>query len=494
MKRLILIMTALFVSVWIQAQSDVEALRYSEYQQLGTARYLGTGGAFGALGADFSSLSDNPAGVGVYRHSSLGFSSGIFGYDNQARYFGNIKNSGRGYLYFPNAGFVYSQKVKKGNWKYVNYGFAANRLANFRNELYFEGVNPYNSMLQLFTEKLNRDRNTAPGDVFSSYPYDAGLAYETYLIDPLPGDTFRYISKIPYGGAQQSSTILTSGKMREYLFSLAANYNNQLYLGMSLSVPGVQYREKKSFSEEDVMDTIPDFKSYTYHQDLTSTASGVQAKFGIIYWITPDLRIGAALHTPGILNFEDRFSADMQSDIESDQYSYETLPGRFNYRLVTPLRIQLSAAKLFGKHGLIAAELESYDPGKTRYYFPSGQPNSYESELNTSISEKYQRVYKLKAGGELSLAALRLRAGTYWKSSVFNSAYNPGKDADQSEWGYSVGAGIRSQVFFVDAALQSSIKDYAYVPYILDNPDETVGGALVKERQFNFVLTAGITF
>ncbi len=38
------------------AQSDEDALRYSQLTFGGTARYVGLGGAFGALGADFPDL------------------------------------------------------------------------------------------------------------------------------------------------------------------------------------------------------------------------------------------------------------------------------------------------------------------------------------------------------------------------------------------------------------------------------------------------------
>ena len=35
----------------------------------GTARYVGMGGAMEALGADISTISTNPAGIGLFRHS-----------------------------------------------------------------------------------------------------------------------------------------------------------------------------------------------------------------------------------------------------------------------------------------------------------------------------------------------------------------------------------------------------------------------------------------
>ncbi|MDE5609571.1 MAG: transporter, partial [Bacteroidales bacterium] len=52
-----------------QAQNDADLLRFSMTNPIGTSRFNAMGGAFGALGANFSSLSTNPAGIGLYtRH------------------------------------------------------------------------------------------------------------------------------------------------------------------------------------------------------------------------------------------------------------------------------------------------------------------------------------------------------------------------------------------------------------------------------------------
>jgi len=53
------------------AQSDADALRYSQTSLAGTARFTSMAGAFGALGGDFSSIAINPAGLGIYRKSEF---------------------------------------------------------------------------------------------------------------------------------------------------------------------------------------------------------------------------------------------------------------------------------------------------------------------------------------------------------------------------------------------------------------------------------------
>ncbi len=46
-------------------------MRYAETPINGTARYMGMAGAFGALGGEAGAISDNPAGLGIYRNSEF---------------------------------------------------------------------------------------------------------------------------------------------------------------------------------------------------------------------------------------------------------------------------------------------------------------------------------------------------------------------------------------------------------------------------------------
>ena len=55
----------------MSAQTEYDALRLSQTDLTGTARYMSLGGAMGALGADASATKDNPAALGVYRSSEM---------------------------------------------------------------------------------------------------------------------------------------------------------------------------------------------------------------------------------------------------------------------------------------------------------------------------------------------------------------------------------------------------------------------------------------
>ena len=64
----ILVIASLVCCFTLRAQ-DVQ--RFSERQIIGTARYVGMGGAMTAIGGDPSSVLDNPAGLGLYRRSEI---------------------------------------------------------------------------------------------------------------------------------------------------------------------------------------------------------------------------------------------------------------------------------------------------------------------------------------------------------------------------------------------------------------------------------------
>ncbi|MCD4745380.1 MAG: hypothetical protein K8R58_03690, partial [Bacteroidales bacterium] len=76
-KSLIVLFVTLY-SLSLFAQNDVDALRYSKITFGGSARYMALSGAFGALGADFSTLSTNPAGIGLYKKSEFSITPSFY--------------------------------------------------------------------------------------------------------------------------------------------------------------------------------------------------------------------------------------------------------------------------------------------------------------------------------------------------------------------------------------------------------------------------------
>jgi len=101
MKKLAFILTATLLTIsGIFAQNVDDALRYSQLFYTGTARFMSMGGAFTALGGDMSTLSQNPAGLGVFRSSEISLSPQLLHNNTSANFHGISKD----YLYNFNLG------------------------------------------------------------------------------------------------------------------------------------------------------------------------------------------------------------------------------------------------------------------------------------------------------------------------------------------------------------------------------------------------------
>ena len=152
----------------INAQNEIDALRYSQQNMFGSARVSSMGGAFGSLGGDFSGLSQNPAGIGMYQFTEVTFSPSFIlnnttSYNNQQG-FTEIINNGlkfdedisQGSL--GNIGFVFSTPKDNSEWKRVNFGIGLNQLANYSKNIYINTINNNSSLADnlLSVRKENR--------------------------------------------------------------------------------------------------------------------------------------------------------------------------------------------------------------------------------------------------------------------------------------------------------------------------------------------------
>ena len=77
--RLAISVLAMSMALAVSAQTSFDAAKLYEEELNGTARYVGMGGAMGALGSDISVISHNPAGIGTYHKSDINFSVSAFG-------------------------------------------------------------------------------------------------------------------------------------------------------------------------------------------------------------------------------------------------------------------------------------------------------------------------------------------------------------------------------------------------------------------------------
>src|SRR5688572_544574 len=90
MIKRIIASVALLVPVFLFGQNEDDALRYSYYNTIGTARYSALGGAMGAVGSDFGALMSNPASIGFYRRNEINVTPNFY-FDNTGSTFQGSK-------------------------------------------------------------------------------------------------------------------------------------------------------------------------------------------------------------------------------------------------------------------------------------------------------------------------------------------------------------------------------------------------------------------
>jgi hypothetical protein len=231
MKRIntIIIIALLSLPGILQAQNEMDALRYSQFFYGSTARAMSMGGAFTALGGDFSTLGLNPGGIGVYRAGEFSFTP-VFNFQkSEAIYMGTPSDEFKYNIGIENLGFVGAiRSGRESGWISTNFGIGFNRVNNFNRNNIMKGYNEFTSMADYFMEYAN---GLYPEDLD---PYWERLAFDTYVIDTISDPNF-YETWVPLG-TDHKQTRNYSGSMNEWTFSLGGNYDNKLFVGAVLAL------------------------------------------------------------------------------------------------------------------------------------------------------------------------------------------------------------------------------------------------------------------
>ena len=463
MKRILALITVIMiVPFFVKAQDLSDALRFSQFQVTGTARSGGMGNAFGALGGDFTSVSINPAGLGLYRAGELVFTPAFGKSEVESNYLGNLMTDSKYNFSLNNLSYVSAIQTgarSESGLINLNVGIGYNRLKDF-NSTALAGANNMNSSFLDYPTDAAVQYGFDPdgNNSFQSEFYEQ-LAWDTDLL-LYDGDNNTYwhdLEEAGYGQSQRKS-ISRKGSVDEYSLALGMNFNHKLYIGASVGVMDVYYNEYSELFEEDGNNNIPYFNNLQFDTHLRTTGTGYNGKLGIIYKPVNEIRLGASVHTPTFYNMHEIFETAMYSSLtygegDTENYSAESPYSEYDYDLETPLRATLSGAFVIAKKGLLSIDYEyvDYSSAKLRR---GGDGYQFVDE-NNEIEEAYKSVGNLRVGGELlATSNIALRAGFELYPSAYNeSAFGttqPNADADMKV--YSAGLGYRSGGFFFDVA------------------------------------------
>ena len=274
MKKKLLTLTIIALSsITLFAQNEIDALRFSQDAPLGTARFTAMSGAFGSLGGEFSALSLNPAGIGMYQFSEFSFTPSL-NLNSTTSYYGNKETDYKSALKIGNVGVVFSSPIENSEWKRINFAIGWNQLANYNNSIRIQGENNTTSLADNILD-LSQGNSISELNTFYSAP-----AFWTDLIDLSDNsidtttnwyaqDNGNYISHVKGNSSKsQTKNINSSGGKNELIFSIGSSFNEQLYLGATIGIPTLDYYEKSTYSETNFEDTINGLQGFDFQEEL----------------------------------------------------------------------------------------------------------------------------------------------------------------------------------------------------------------------------------
>jgi len=478
------------------SQSAQDALRYSLIHTGGTARYVGLGGAFGALGADFTTASVNPAGIGLYQTSEVVITPALMFNNTESLYNGYFSTENKTNFYLGNVGAIFTSPLKSKSpqkgWRRVHFAMGLNRIRDYNSRLYMQGPNTENSLLDTYVETAEGPPQIPIESIENnqSYAFDLALAWYTWLLDYYGDSTnYNYFHPVYNYGELQSKYVETSGSMNEFVMTFGGNYSDKLYLGLTIGIPYFRYKETSSYIEFDHMDTIYEFRSFERYEYLESKGTGINLKFGAIYRASKAVRFGLAIHTPSwFFNMKDYWWASMQAnydfEVDGSTYYYEVSPnGNFDYKLTTPFRAIGSIAYIVGQSGLFSLDYEFVD-----YSMAKLSSNTYRfTDENNDIKSAYGISHNIRFGTEWKFDLFSVRAGVDLMTSPYEKDINLG---DRKS--FSVGAGYRTDIFFMDFAFRYGVTKSDYYFYSSQttqpNPSENT------TKAYDILVTTGFKF
>lgn len=457
------------------AQTEVDALRYSQTGVSGTARIQGMGGAQTALGADISSLSGNPAGLGMFRRSEFTITPGIQSANYNSSILNENSTGSKGNFVFPQLGVIISNRKGDSDgsdWRGTTFGIGITRLNNF-NERYTsyrtQSGETDPTLVEYFRDLAvlnNRDSLSLNNEYSDGITTLEGLAYGAFLFDVVGGE---YYPIDRFGQITQREEIIRKGSQNQIDIGIGTSYKDKLYIGASLGIVTVDFSQETIYTESEGDASTP-FSSLEYRDDFSTTGAGVNLKVGVIARPIDALRLGLSVQTPTAYTFDDDYQRSITTTFDDGVEGAAEVPGQFSYRLVTPFKATGGIAYFIGKYGFITGDVEYVDYGDAKFRedddFSSG---GFFDDINEGIVTNNKSAINYKIGAEGRYDVFRVRAGYAYNAELDNgSSYRDGfinyKYGATKQ--YTLGAGVRLQNFYVDAAYVHSQQDQVYAPFV----------------------------
>ena len=515
MKRKYFLAALALVVLPVAAQETYENAKVAGPQDLnGSARYVGMGGAMEALGADLSTISSNPAGLGLYRKSTASVSFGLVSQQDAKDFSEGNKTN----MSFDQLGFVYS--ARSGRSSFVNFGFNYHKSRNFdfilsaSDKLTAASQNKLTYMKQMNGLLYETDKDGYPN-------FDRSYASCSQL-DDLYARNLNYDTQENTWFYDEASNYLLDrahkGAISNYDFNVSGNVNDRFYWGVTFGLKDVNYKHTGLYQEN-----LTTGGSVAVSDERKVDGSGFDMVFGVIFRPVEysPFRIGLSVATPTWYDLNTSNYTTMNTPYGAADASED-----YDFKLYTPWKFGVSLGHTVGNYLALGASYEFADYAHldTRYntggYYDywGGYSETSESDdlMNDHTKATLKGVSTLKLGAEFKpYPELSVRLGYNYVSPMYKldgfkdssigtdgSYYSSATDYTNWKATNRITAGLGYTIGNVnlDVAYQYSATDGNFAPFMnyTDNQDWTndnvANEVSVSNKRHQLLFTIGYRF
>ena len=520
MKRTLLLLSLTAFSTIIFSQNLFDALKMTESDISGTARYSSMAGAFGALGGDASAIKDNPAGLGIFRKSELTYTGDLLLQNTKATWNSTPSDKQKIKLGANNLTLVLTaptmrSKMGQNGLLSSNFSFSYNKLKNFNRNLSINSDAVGSSMADYFgyfTGNLSDNElewDNYPQQGYSSafdnenLPWMSVMAHFGRLISPYTNNSGKIEWESTLNRDEKvtpSYTLEEKGNISEYSLGWSGNFSNRFFIGATLNIQSLDYMAESTYNE--------DFEhggGMTLYNTLLTNGNGINLNVGAIVVPVDFIRIGLAVHSPTYYSVKTTnystlaFNTAVDGQLQSPEFSTK-------YKLDTPLQINLSGA-FIGTRSLISAEYIYSDYKNMQLLNESGDAKAYSYD-NLDINTMLNNARTIKIGGEYKVTNnLALRAGYANQSNITKTDATKWLGAatvrtdpefflhNRTDY-FTMGLGYREAGWYADFACTNKLTDENYYAFNSTEMYDTfkTTPASVKTSTIHFIATLGLRF
>ena len=546
MKHYILYTAALtFLAIPAMAQETYESANIATQDLNGTARYVGMGGAMEALGADISTISSNPAAIGLFRNSSINMTLGATGVSGDSKNASDVLNTKNHKMpmSFDQFGYVYAHQTSKGN--FINFAINYHKSRNFNQILTTES--------DLNAASQNKPLFYKTDGYVHNFNENTSSQNEILYFNSLSRE-YDNLEDVFYNDAEHFYfSQNTKGYIGNFNINLSGNHNDRIYWGFTFGIHSVHYSHNQTYSED-----LVEYKKQnnpipagivSVVDERKIKGSGYDVKAGVIFRPIDanPLRIGLYVSTPTWYELTSSNYTELYNEAYTTNEYNEQIPiGRINfldnndvvncsqeydYKVFTPWRFGASIGHTIGTNIALGAtyEYSDYSSLDNRYitnynYNTNENESESDDQMNHHTENTLKGVSTFKFGAEYRpMPELAIRTGYNYVSPMYESngsrtalpgnkntfrtynsdGYYYSSTTDYTNWKainrFTLGVGFNIDNFNIDVAYMHTTQKGDFYPFEtiekMPNGDSNIAPSVeVKNDRDQFLITLGYKF